>query len=631
MKTAGTHHFIDRTYRESGQFQWVRETFTNAIEADATRVEFGIEWQAVESLGVYRRVIADNGQGMTADELVEFFNTFGGGGKPIGGVHENFGVGAKTSLLPWNKYGLVVISWVDGDPAMIWVRHDPKSEEYGLQVFEAFDPDTDDMSLEEVVFPFDDPDHGCDWELVKPDWIQEHGTVVVLLGDDPTAHTVLGDPNREEADIKGISRYLNRRIWTVPDDVDVLVDELRTNDRANWPRSEEEAHGAPPDKGYDRRSNLRRIEGAEYFIEYPAKGFKKGALEASGVVGLEDGTDVAWYLWSGDRPAVQSYAAIGGYIGALYQNELYDITAHAATYRSFGVSEGDVRRRLWLIVMPARLDDDRTQGVYPRTDRNSLLLKGGPSAGEPLPINDWGNEFSDLLPEPILAAIRSARGGAHGSITDPTWRDRLAERFGKLWRIPKLRRKKGGPVSMDPDQEGTDPRPVRKPSRRRGMKGSGGGGGTKGASNTGSAGSKEEGRKSKVSGGIPEFLWRPATDFESLGYLGAWQPNDPDYPQGVVLLNVEHPVIEGEIERWQSMYADHHADGVREEVLRAYGEIAVSKVAHSEFLKAHLASGKVDEELRSPGALTMALLGLLAEEAVISTRVGGKFGRRRTA
>ena len=26
---------------------------------------------------------------MSADELVGFFNTFGGGGKPIGGVHEN--------------------------------------------------------------------------------------------------------------------------------------------------------------------------------------------------------------------------------------------------------------------------------------------------------------------------------------------------------------------------------------------------------------------------------------------------------------------------------------------------------------------------------------------------------------
>ena len=118
MKTAGTEHLIERTYREGGTFQWVRETYVNSAEAKATRVDYGIEWQGVENHGVYRRLIADNGRGMTGDELVAFFNTFGGGGKPIGGVHENFGVGAKTSLLPWNRYGMVVISWVDGEPAM---------------------------------------------------------------------------------------------------------------------------------------------------------------------------------------------------------------------------------------------------------------------------------------------------------------------------------------------------------------------------------------------------------------------------------------------------------------------------------------------------------------------------------
>src|SRR5687768_3655057 len=108
MQTAGTHHFIERTYREGSQYQWVRECLVNAIEAKATKIEFGVEWQAVESKGIYRRVIADNGIGMTGEQMVGFFNTFGGSGKPIGGAHENFGVGAKTSLMPWNHYGVVV-------------------------------------------------------------------------------------------------------------------------------------------------------------------------------------------------------------------------------------------------------------------------------------------------------------------------------------------------------------------------------------------------------------------------------------------------------------------------------------------------------------------------------------------
>ncbi len=195
MKTAGTQHFIERTYREGGAFQWVRELYVNAIEAKARRIEFGVEWQAVENLGVYRRLIADDGRGMSAEELVGFFNTFGGGGKPIGGVHENFGVGAKTSLLPWNRYGIVVVSWVDGDPSMIWLQHDETTGEYGLRVVDAEDLSTGDTSREVVYTPYDDPDHGCNWAAIKPEWLGDHGTVIVLLGNTATDDTVQGDPN----------------------------------------------------------------------------------------------------------------------------------------------------------------------------------------------------------------------------------------------------------------------------------------------------------------------------------------------------------------------------------------------------------------------------------------------------
>ena len=52
--------------------------------------------------------------------------------------------------------------------------------------------------------------------------------------------------------------------------------------------------------------------------------------------------------------------------------------------------------------------------------------------------------------------------------------------------------------------------------------------------------------------------------------------------------------------------------------------IAVAKVAHSEHLKGILPSAVVDKELRSDASRTMALIGLIAGEAVIATRVGGK-------
>ena len=114
-------------------------------------------------------------------------------------------------------------------------------------------------------------------------------------------------------------------------------------------------------------------------------------------------------LW-GDRPGVHSYAANAGYVAALYRNELYDPTSHLAVYRSFGVTDASVRSRLWLILEPRPYDEAKKRGVYPRTDRNTLLLRGGPDAGKPLPYHVWGAEFADKMPEPIKDALRAAHG-----------------------------------------------------------------------------------------------------------------------------------------------------------------------------------------------------------------------------
>ncbi|MEX0801530.1 MAG: hypothetical protein WD379_09975 [Dehalococcoidia bacterium] len=626
METAGTHHFIERTHREGGVYQWVRETYTNSDEAKATRVEFGIEWQAVENLGAYRRVIADDGQGMTADQLVEFFNTFGGGGKPIGGVHENFGVGAKTSLLPWNRYGVVVVSWVNGEGSMIWIHWDPDIEEYGLRLMEAEDPDTADISLESVYEPFDDEQHGCDWSKVKPHWIKDHGTVVVLLGNEPNYDTVLGDPNRAESDIKGISAFLNRRVWELRPALEVYIDELRTNDRGQWPDSESVAHGPQPKQGPDRRTNLRKIEGAKFYIEYPTASFKSGKLKASGTVGLHDGTEVDWYLWAGGRPAVQSYAAISGYIGALYKGELYDVTLHQATYRSFGVTESTVRRCLWLIVRPPVLDEHGRHGVYPRTDRNALLLQGGPDAGSPLPMADWAAGFADQMPEEIVTAISEARTGVEGTL-DETWRHRLADRFGSRWRIPRLRARMGGSLTAELTHEGSRPKRIKARRRKHGHGRGGGTGGGAGGNAIGRENGGVPADRKMVYGGVPTYVLVSGDDIED-GALAAWSPNHPGHTEGAVLLNVDHSVLRAEIEHWQSQFADHLADDIANEVLKAYGEIAVSKVAHSEHLRGQVASQVIDQKYRSPEALTMALLGLFAEEAVIAPRIGGKFRKR---
>ena len=69
--------------------------------------------EGVESRGVYRRYIADNGRGMDPDELVAFFSQIGESGKAVGTRWDNLGWGAKLNLMPWNPLGIYVVSWQD--------------------------------------------------------------------------------------------------------------------------------------------------------------------------------------------------------------------------------------------------------------------------------------------------------------------------------------------------------------------------------------------------------------------------------------------------------------------------------------------------------------------------------------
>ncbi|MBK8324488.1 MAG: ATP-binding protein [Betaproteobacteria bacterium] len=135
VEITGASHFITRMFEACGPYQWAREFLKNSLEANATQVEFGIEWQAVERFGVYRRTVIDNGSGMSRDELLKFFSTLGEGAKKIGGVHDNFGVGAKIAALPWNPNGVVVISYKDGKASMIHIVLEPQSGDCELIEF----------------------------------------------------------------------------------------------------------------------------------------------------------------------------------------------------------------------------------------------------------------------------------------------------------------------------------------------------------------------------------------------------------------------------------------------------------------------------------------------------------------
>lgn len=612
---------IDRTYRESHPFQWVREAVINSTEADATRVHFGVEWQGVENKGVYRRIILDNGSGMTADNMLLFLNTYGGSGKPIGGEHENFGHGFKTSALPWNRDGIAVVSKSaeDGALAMVRLEFDPKQNEYGARLEEV------EGVREAVYAPYDATEvDGIDYtRLIPEDW--PSGVAIVLLGSAQQPDTVLGAYDREEADLNGIARYLNTRMWEFAD-LAVTVDYFNSSNRRLWPKH---ANDKDLPNTTSKKWQSRRIYGARYHIEFAQKDGGKvvGEVEASGTLAVGGGiAHIHWFLRSGTPTQSSSVALYRGYIGHLYKNEVYTILVHPSSFRSFGVP-GWLKENVFLIVEPKQFDG--MSGAYPNDARTQLLL-GGKDAGRALPIVEWSHEFANNLPEPIVRKI-AERVNDPGTIRDEKWKARLEERFGFLWKIVKPIVDKAGQIKILPVQS----------VRQRGGGGGGGGNGGGDPIETSERTKRQTGfpdangvaaKERRVGGGLPDYVPAGKDEFDEPWVLASWEaPSAANEHRGRLFVNRDHVVIKKHIGEVQRTFAGND-DEIAGEVVAVYGELGVAHVAHSERMKGTLMSARdVDAKLRTDEALTMALLGMWQVDTILLPRLSGKMVKRKIA
>lgn len=615
LRITGASNFVNRMFEACGNYQWARESLKNSLEANATKIEFGIEWQAVEKLGTYRRTVIDNGLGMDREELLTFFSTLGEGAKKIGGIHDNFGVGAKIASLPWNPEGVVVISYKHGRGSMIWIMLNPDSRDYELVEFVI------DGEKSCVIEPAVVDDDGIDWAAIRPDWIADHGTIVVLLGSEEYPDTVLGNPHAGEKEIKGLSVYLNSRFWDLTD-VEVKVVELRSEKKSQWPQG-------PEDRDNARRPNNRQIMGARHYLT-DVQG-QKGKFGENGIIML-DGDRVAaeWYLWEGERPHVDSYAKKGGYIAVRYNGELFQLTSNKVHFRWFGVIESKVQQNLTIILEPHLYQASNGRwGVHPDQSRNRLIFTGNGERGVELPLADWGFEFAESLPEAVLDAIRAARGDLAGSIDDEEYRKRLQDKFGSRWtmkaqvRANRATRNKQPASPTNEDVEVPDDLQPQGPGgiRRKRSKT------IKVVRTRMNAGEGDESVEREVPVDVPRFRLTHAEEFEKPWHLALWAPHDPDGP--TVLLNVDSNILQEVIEYHQAQYPDVYAEEVASIIRQVFGEVAACKVAHSQKLAKDVPEEELDRSYRSEQALTVALMGLISEESLIAQRLG-KLGRKKS-
>jgi hypothetical protein len=568
---------------------------------------------------------------MDHEHIVSYFKMLGVGGKPVGGPHENYGHGARVSLLPWNAHGIVVISRKDGEDSMIWMQRSPTGD-YGLREWEVDGEDEDaPPSLSPVVEPYDDAIEGIDWRKVLPSWVKEHGTAFILLGNAVTDNTIDGDPRYpEEAITRGLHKYLGGRLMRLDSKISITVETIEELTKSRETRRATRDVALGLHNGILVGKHDRNVVGVEALLTRDAK------VQSGEIAVDENGTVVKWFLRDTDAPSVSDpLPGIRSFIAFEYDDELYNHETHSAKFRMFGIAQEDVRARTFLIMRPPLYDPKTAIGVYPNQSRSSLFWRGG----EP-PVSEWALNFAKFLPEPIKKALADAYASDASTTSsieeDKERREKLAARFGKRWRaIRYVISKALGTFRANP-AEGQTPRrpgkPKGKAKKRHGRGGTGGSGGD-GPTRLGrtDANGSELAVERRVGVDLPGIRWVPAKDLgEDKWAAAAFVPTDG--PSGTILLNIDHPLFTTEIHEWQATRASHLADGVRETVQQVYADLAVAHVAHvRNFSGARcedtIISDDIVQQMLQPSALTCALSGLLGAEAMIQTRLGGRFGK----
>lgn len=437
MEVDNLTFLLERLNEDCSPLQFLRELTQNSIEAIQNlstpegEVVWDVEWNRYDLTGVYKLSIVDTGIGMTGEEMVQYINALSSSIQKQSRTG-NYGVGAKIAAAPNNPQGLVYLSWKNGVGSMIHLWKDPETDEYGLRPLEV----TED---EDVWWaPVDD--------ILKPDLIDDHGTMVVLLGEDDE-HNTMEPPPGTATPSQWISRYLNTRYFRFPEGVTVKA-------RQGWefPRSNKDSNV------------LRTVQGQEAYLNQHS--------EASGIVELT-GAKAHWWVLK-DEPALtqnSGFIASSGHAAALYQDELYEMVtgrAGAARLQQFGVIFG--YKRVVLYVEPETEDERLTSN----TARTQLLMDG-----EPLPWTEWSAEFREQLPEPIEELVSEVAG--HANTSD--YRDAIRERLRAIWdllRLSRYRRTPRGSVMTEEDTaQGGEPAPTGTP-KGKGSRKSGGRGGRAG-------------------------------------------------------------------------------------------------------------------------------------------------------
>ena len=408
MSVDNTGFMLDRLGQDCSPLQFLRELTENAVQAvQATgatsgQVIWDVDWNRFElAPGVFKLACIDTGIGMTGPEMLRYINMLSSS------MHRqshdtNFGVGAKVAAATRNHAGLVYLSWRDGSGAMIHLWRDIDTGQYGLKQFEL--PDGSYAHWVRVE------------DTIKPSQIDDHGTMVVLLGNDLDDNTMQAPPAAASPS-RWVGRYLNTRYFRFPAGVTVKAREGWEHPRSNT-----------------KHNFLRNVEGQGAWLDKASS--SRGSVDLTGA-------KVHWWILKENIDTDSGHNAGGGHVAALFQNELYELVSGRtgiARLQGFGVIFGPNRVVIYIEPTP-----DSTQLLTSNTARTQLLLNG-----ESLDWAGWAAEFRAKMPLEI-SDLQDEIGAQSGNHDHKQAIHERLKQIKDLLRFSRFRPTKDGSVTVDPD------------------------------------------------------------------------------------------------------------------------------------------------------------------------------------
>lgn len=410
--------------------QEFREVLKNAEEAVARRIasspggpgriEFDVDWP-MRRAGWFI-CCADNGDGMTSDELQRYTTTLAvqGAGRNQS-LHGNQGMGLKISGPTRHKRGILIRTMKAGQRTMVQIGWN--GTEYGLL---PIGPDNEFVTAAPLEsFPSFIQEQGC-------------GTVVSFFGNVEGDNTFVpsGRPRG------WLLKYLNTRFFRLSQDGSEVVVRVASGEEEDWPQTAEEARDRMRKQG-GRSFNLTRVRGtAEIWTEASARQGEGN----SGVVSLQGDpaeaippADIHWWvLPTGPGTDVSSRTASGGSLAILFQNELHDWrTSNQANPHFARLGVLFAKARIAFVVEP------RGTNITSDFARAHVLV-----AGKPVLESDawlrWSQQFREAIPDRIRQTMAEEQSRVQAE--DPDRARRIQERLREVMQLLRPRRFKPAPT-----------------------------------------------------------------------------------------------------------------------------------------------------------------------------------------